>query len=81
MEKDKFLVISIFSPFSTMFSKVFLVRLLETGDCVVCNPLPNDKILDLSNLKAFADGKLDFTKMAISLCDKVENTVGKGEKF
>ena len=41
--------------------------------------LPNDKILDLSKLKAFADDKLKFDKIMISVFDSVENIVGKGE--
>ena len=43
------------------------------------NPLPNDKILDVTKLKAFAEEKLNIAKMTISLFDKVKNTVGKGE--
>ena len=43
------------------------------------NPLPNDKFLEITNLKAFADDKLNVNKMTISLCDRVKNTVGKGE--
>ena len=35
------------------------------------NPLPNDKILDWSKLKAFADDKF--------VLESVENIVGKGE--
>ena len=42
-------------------------------------PLPNDKIFYVTKLKAFADDKLNFVKMTISLSDRVENTVGKGE--
>ena len=41
--------------------------------------LPDDKILDWSKLKAFADDKLNVTKMIISLFDRVENIIGKGE--
>ena len=40
--------------------------------------LPNDKILDVTKLKVFADKKLHVAKMKISLCDRVENTVVKG---
>ena len=54
-----------------MFSKPFFLR--------VVNPLPNDKILDVSKLKAIADNKLNVAKMIISLLDRVQNTVGKGE--
>ena len=43
------------------------------------NSLPNNKILDLSKLKAFADDKINVTqKMKIKL-GRVENIVGKGE--
>ena len=34
----------------------------------------------MTKFKAFADDKLNIAKMIISLCDRVENTVGKEEK-
>ena len=40
---------------------------------------PNGKILDVTKLKAFADDKLNVAQMTMSLSDRVENTVGKGE--
>ena len=40
---------------------------------------PNDKILDCSTLKAFADDKIKVLKMKIFVIDRVENIVGKGE--
>ena len=40
------------------------------------NSLPNDKFLDLNTI---ADDKLNTGRMTISLFDRVENTVGKGE--
>ena len=40
------------------------------------NPLPNDKFLDATKLKAFADDRFN---VAIFLFDRAENTVGKGE--
>ena len=43
------------------------------------NPFPHDKILDQTKLKAFADNKLNVTKVIISVFDRVENVVGKGE--
>ena len=43
------------------------------------NPFPHDKILDQTKLKAFADDKLNVTKIVIPVFDRVENTVGKGE--
>ena len=43
------------------------------------NSLPNDKILDWSKLKTFADDKIEVLKMVIFVFDRVENIVGKGE--
>ena len=43
------------------------------------NPLPQDKILNVTKLKAFADDKSNAAKIANSLCNRVENAVGKGE--
>ena len=42
------------------------------------NSLPNDKFLDITKLKAFAD-KLNVAKMTISLSDRVDNTLRKGK--
>ena len=36
---------------------------------LVLNPLPDDKILDQTKLKAFADHKLNVTKMVISVLE------------
>ena len=36
--------------------------------------------MEVTKLKALADDKLKVAKMRISLFDRVENTVGKGEK-
>ena len=46
--------------------------------CIV-NSLPNDKILDFSKLKACADDKINVACLIISVFDRVENIVGKGE--
>ena len=43
------------------------------------SPLPDDKIMTLSSLKAFADDKINVTKMIISGFDREENIVGTGE--
>ena len=43
------------------------------------NTLPNDKFLNVTKLKAFAEDKLNIAKMTIFFCDRVENTVGKEE--
>ena len=45
----------------------------------VINSLSNDKNLDVTKLKAFADEKLDVAKMMISLFDRVEHC-GKRRK-
>ena len=61
-----------------------ILLILTDPNPVLCwkrliNPLPDDNILDWSKLKAFADDKLNVTKMIISVFDRVENIVGKGE--
>ena len=43
------------------------------------NSLPNDKILDWSKLKAFADDKINVNEVLKIGLGKVENVVGKGE--
>ena len=43
------------------------------------NSFPNDKILDITKLKAFAGDKFNVAKMTIPLLDRAENTVGKEE--
>ena len=46
---------------------------------VTCNSLPNNKILDCSKLKAFADDNIRVLKIIIFVFERVENNVGKGE--
>ena len=43
------------------------------------NSLPNDKILNWSKLKAFADDKINVTVKLKFVLGRVENIVGKGE--
>ena len=43
------------------------------------NPLPNDKTLDLSKLKAFAENKVIVNQKLIFAFGRVEKNVGKGE--
>ena len=43
------------------------------------NPLPDDKILDRSNLKQSADDNFKFDENSRKFSKWVENTVGKGE--
>ena len=46
--------------------------------CITFPSLPNDKILPLTKLKAFADDKFSVAKTMISVFDGVENIAGKG---
>ena len=47
---------------------------------LVCiNSLPNDRILDWSKFKAFADNKNRLAIMMIFVFDRAEKNVGKGE--
>ena len=41
--------------------------------------LPNDKISDWAKFYTFAEDKLNFARIMISVFDKVESIVGKGE--
>ena len=43
------------------------------------NSLPNDKILDWSNLKAFAGDKINVTENLKFVLGRTENIMGKGE--
>ena len=43
------------------------------------NSLPNNKILDMSKLKVFADDKINVTQKLKLAFGRVENIVGKGE--
>ena len=52
---------------------------MKTVNEIVFNSLPNDKILDVTKLKAFADNKINVAQMMIPVFDRVENIVGKGE--
>ena len=45
----------------------------------IFNTLQNNKILDWSKLKAFANNNLDVSKKMISVYDRVESIVGKRE--
>ena len=56
----------------------FIVRYLASLH-LIFNPFPHDKILDQTKLKAFADDKLNVKKMIISVNDRIEKIVGKGE--
>ena len=43
------------------------------------NPFPNDKFLDSSKLKEFADDNFEFDENGRKLSKRLKNTEGKGE--
>ena len=43
------------------------------------DPLPENKVLDWSKLKAFADHKIDVTEKLKIVLERLENIVGKVE--
>ena len=47
--------------------------------CSCIDNVPNDKFLDWSNLKEFADDNFKLGKNGGKFSKRVENTVGKGE--
>ena len=49
------------------------------GREVWVNSLPNDKIMDRSKLKAFADDNFSLALIIWFVCSTVENIVEKGE--
>ena len=66
-------------------STSFIQRRQFTNPCFLdyfqpaLNSLPNDKILDWSKLKAFADDKINVTEKMKFVLAKVENIVRKEE--
>ena len=48
-------------------------------DRIRVNSLPNNKILELSKSKAFADDKINLDKILKFVFGRVKNIVGKGE--
>ena len=64
-------------PYMKFKSALLLLILLDPFQLL--NSVSNDKVLDQYKLKAFADDKIDVAEMMISLLDRVEDTVGKGE--
>ena len=71
-------------PESILQKDGILVPIFLTLSLKVCvhrpfNSLPNNKILDWSKLKAFANNKINYFNSEVVL-GRVENIVGKGEK-
>ena len=62
----------VLSPLATMFSKAF--------SCKVINPLPHDKVLDCSKLKAFAVDKINDSEKLKICFEKCRKRCGKRRK-
>ena len=62
-----------------MFSptKLFKKKMNETENLI--NPLTNNKFLDWSKLKVFADDEIKVTEKMKFVLEMVENIVGNGE--
>ena len=60
--------------------KIKHLRLTLETDYII-NTLPNDKIVDMSKLKAFADDKLDVTEEIENCPEKGRKQCGKKEKM
>ena len=63
---------------------IFLYTLLSnksmvTKSTIQVNPLPNNNFLDLVKFRAFTDDKVNAAKIKISVFDREENILGKGE--
>ena len=72
-----------FSPFTTVFKiftlNVVLLERVSGKSKNTVNPVPNNKILDWSNSKAFADDEKNLSQKLEFVFGRVENIVGKGE--
>ena len=81
-EEEKLLVRSNFSFSHSVFGRLVLQTRLKPGLVLEwVNSLPDDKILGLPNLKAFADDKLNVIQNVKLVFHRIENIVGKEEKM
>ena len=79
IEKIQIIMEIIMKNIDKKFIIIFTWYSIQIKAAVVFNPFPHDRSLDQTKLKAFADDKLNITKIIISVFDRVENMVGKGE--
>ena len=69
-----------FHPFPQCFPKAFLINMRKRVYMEErVNSSQNDKIFDVTKLKALADDTINVARMLISVFDRTENIVGKGE--
>ena len=85
-EKQRLLIMSNFSFSNSVFERLILQTHTNQGlfgkglkIVLIHNSLPNNKFLDWSKLKGFADDKLNATKKLKFVLGRIENIVGKGE--
>ena len=64
---------------SSVVNKEMVSPSMVSPSCDIVNSLPNDKILDWSKFKAFAEDKENVTQKLKFMFKMVENLVGKGE--
>ena len=64
---------------SLLYKRTTCSTLYSATQTIFINSLPNDKILDWSKLKAFADDKINVNKKLKFGLEKEENFVEKGE--
>ena len=62
-----------------LFPKFFCQSIIFVSPHFVINPLPNDKILDWSKFKVFADDKINVNQKLKFTMGRVEHIAGKGE--
>ena len=69
-----------FPPLQLKFSPTFTPHKVNEmiSSSININTFPNDKMLKVFKLQAFADNKSIVPKKTISVCDRVENTEGEG---
>ena len=67
-----------YAAWSLIYTAHFAQTLL-TKALFKINPFPDKKQMTLSKLKAFANDKINVTKMIISVFDRVQNIMEKGE--
>ena len=79
-EKEKLLITSNFSFSHSVFQKACFPGVSKSVVVwELINSLPDDQVLDWSNLKAFADDKLKVTEKLKFVLRRIENIIGKGE--
>ena len=73
-------VIILQTKFCSMKFQIFQINCSPHGeikDLSILNSVPNDKILDQSNFKGFADDKINVTFKMNFVKGRVENSLGK----